>query len=74
MAISEAQKKARNKWNKENQKRITIVMNNDFYLRIIERLEKTGESKNGFIIQAIREKLDRDTLLEDIQTNDQNEK
>lgn len=60
MALTDAQKKARDKWNKENQKRISIVMNNDFYLRINNHIEKTGETKNGFITRAIRETLNKE--------------
>lgn len=60
MALTDAQKKARDKWNKENQKRISIVMNNDFYLRITNHIEKTGETKNGFITRAIRETLNKE--------------
>lgn len=70
MAISEAKKKADEKWKKENVKRYSLLVRNDLHERIMKRIEITGESKNGFIIQAIREKLERETT----QTGNQNEK
>lgn len=60
MALTDAQKKARDKWNKEHQKRISLVMNNDFYIRITNHIEKTGETKNGFITRAIKETLEKE--------------
>lgn len=35
-------------------------MNNDFYLRITNHIEKTGETKNGFITRAIKETLEKE--------------
>lgn len=60
MSLTEAQKKANAKYQKKNITRVSLVIDNNFYERIDNRLKKTGESKNGFIIQAIKEKLDRE--------------
>lgn len=60
MSVSDAQKKAVTKYQKKNITRVSLVIDNNFYERIDNRLKKTGESKNGFIIQAIKEKLDRE--------------
>lgn len=60
MATSESQKKAVAKYQKNNVTRVSLVIDNDFYKKIDTRLQRTGESKNGFIIQAIKEKLERD--------------
>lgn len=60
MSVSDAQKKAVAKYQKKNITRVSLVIDNNFYERIDNRLKKTGESKNGFIIQAIKEKLDRE--------------
>ena len=62
MAVSDAQKRAAEKWKKENVKRYSLLVRNDLDLRIIEHITRTGESKNGFIIQAVIEKLERDSL------------
>ena len=60
MALSEKKKASNKKYQDAHIKRVSLVIQNDLHDRIIERLGKTGESKNGFILQAIKEKLERD--------------
>lgn len=64
MAVSEAQKRAKNKWEKENLKRVSIVMKKEFHAILETRCNEKGESKNGFIMQAIKEKLEKEGYLE----------
>lgn len=60
--VSDAQKKSVKKYQDAHIKRVSLVIQNDLHDKIMERLEKTGESKNGFILQAIKEKLERDQV------------
>ena len=60
--VSDAQKKSVKKYQDAHIKRVSLVIQNDLHNRIMDRLEKTGESKNGFILEAIKEKLERDQI------------
>lgn len=65
MALSEKKKASNKKYQDTHIKRVSLVIQNDLHDRIMNRLEKTGESKNGFILQAIQEKLERDQVEKD---------
>ena len=60
VALSEKKKASNKKYQDAHIKRVSLVIQNDLHDRIMERLKKTGESKNGFIVSAILEKLERD--------------
>ena len=55
------------KWQKENTQFIGIRIQNSSGIpeALMRALEDTGKTKNGFIIDAIREKLQRDGYLPD---------
>ncbi len=53
---TEAQKRARNKYNKEAYKRITFSLSKKYDEDIIEYLER-AENKQGVIKEALREKI-----------------
>lgn len=61
---SAAQIKAAAKWTEANRERVSIVAP----IGTRDAIRKTGGTVNGFILEAIREKLGRDTGTEDTQT------
>ena len=63
MAISDARKKARNKYDDNNMKRFTLILNNKIYDRMMEAIENMDDmNRNKYVTLAILEKLERDTL------------
>lgn len=60
MSVSEAQKRATLKYNKEHIKRIPLDVQKEEYTRIQEHAAARGESVNGFIKRAISETMQRD--------------
>ncbi len=61
MASTEAQKRATIKYAKKNLKRVPLDLQVDDYERIKSSIEIIGyKSLNGFIKQAINEKLERE--------------
>ncbi len=60
MSVSEAQKRAILKYNKEHIKRIPLDVQKEEYTRIQEHAAARGESVNGFIKRAISEAMQRD--------------
>ncbi len=60
MALSEAKKKANNKWISENYKRMNIALPKNEYNEIDEYCKKRKISKNGFLREAAKEKMERD--------------
>lgn len=61
MPISEAQKRASIKYKNKNLKRVPLDLQIDDYERIKAGIEQAGyKSLNGFIKQAINEKLERE--------------
>lgn len=60
MALSEAQRKANDKYIKENYKQVKLSMPKDEAEKLEDFLLKNGiKSKAGFIRQAIQEKMER---------------
>lgn len=59
MSTTEAQKKATIKYAKNNLKRVPLDMKLSDYEKLKAAAEKAGGSVNGFIKQAITEKLER---------------
>ena len=61
MASTDAQKKATIKYAKKNLKRVPLDLQIEDYERIKSSIESMGyKSLNGFIKQAINEKLERE--------------
>ena len=60
MALSEAQRRANDKYIKEHYKQVKLSMPNDEAELLEEHCKDFQCSKAGFIRQAIREKIERD--------------
>lgn len=60
MAISDSQTKATLKYAKEKLKRIPLDVKKEDYERYKEFAESKGISVRGFIIEAIKEKMERE--------------
>ena len=58
MALTEAQKRATAKYEKEKVDRINCRLPKP----LKDEIEKTGMSVNAFIIEAVKEKLSRDSM------------
>ena len=63
MAVSDAQKKASMEYAKRNLKRIPLDVQKEKYEEIVTAAELTGKSINGFIKEAINEKLEKLPIL-----------
>ena len=62
LALSEARKKANEKWTKENYKQVKLSMPNE-EAEILEKYCDVKKcSKAGFIRQAIKEKMEREPI------------
>ena len=61
MAYSEAQRKATDKYKKENYKRIPLDVPLPMYENIKNHATANSESVNGFIKRAITETMQRDS-------------
>lgn len=57
LPITEKKKASNAKWDSENLKRISVAMPVDLHERMIEHIEETGETKNGFVKRAISETI-----------------
>lgn len=63
MALSEAQRRANDKYIKEHYKQVKLSMPNDEAELLEEHCKEFQYSKAGFIRQAIREKIERDRQM-----------
>ncbi len=61
MALTEAQKRANDKYIKEHYRQVKLSMPNEEAEALENHCKKTGSTKAGFIRQSIKEKIDRDT-------------
>lgn len=57
---SEAQKKATLKYKRENYKRIPLDLQKPYYEELQRFVKSCGSTVNGFIKEAISEKMERD--------------
>lgn len=57
MPTTEAQKKARYKYEKEKIKRVPLDMSKEMYADVKAAADAAGQSVNGYIKQAIVEKM-----------------
>ena len=64
MALSDAQRKANDKYIKEHYKQVKLSMPNEEAEALEEYCAAYGYTKAGFIRQAIREKMQRDSGVE----------
>lgn len=60
MATTEAQKQATYKYHKKNIKRVPLDMKKSDYEILATAAEKNGKSVNGYIKEAIAEKIERE--------------
>lgn len=65
MTVSKAQKKATTKFEHNNYKKICLRLpaiegNSDLYNEIVRAAGNAGKSLNGYIIEAVREKMQRE--------------
>lgn len=60
MALTEAQRKANTKYRAKNIKRVPLDMQLTDYETLKAAAEQAGQTVNGFIKQAIAEKLERE--------------
>lgn len=58
---SEARIRANNKYNKKNYSRTPVSLKHKEMYILNSHCQEFGYSKNGFIVQAIKEKIERDT-------------
>ena len=63
MALSEAQRKANDKYIKEHYKQVKLSIPNEEAETLEEYCKKHGYTKAGFIREAIKEKMERDSAL-----------
>ena len=63
MTVSNAQNKARNKWDKEHMKNGSYKMNIELYQIFEKYCIDKGLSKNGVINDAIKEVLEKDGYI-----------
>lgn len=61
MKVSDAQKKSAKKYQEKNNKRFSIIMNKQEGEKIEKYYKGLGHSTNSFILQSIKEKIERDT-------------
>lgn len=59
MAVTEAQKRAHEKYMKENYKQVKLSMPNEEAEALEEYCKEKGHTKAGFIRQAIKDKMER---------------
>lgn len=62
MAVSKSQQKAVNKYVKNNYDRINVTFPKGQKETIKNHAETKGESVNSFIVRAVNETLERDTI------------
>lgn len=60
MAISEAQKRASEKWRKERVDEFKLRMPRGEKAEIQAHAVERGETMNGFVLRAVRETMERD--------------
>lgn len=61
MALTDAQRKANDKYIREHYRQVKLSMPNEEADALEQHCKKFGYTKAGFIRQAIQEKIERDT-------------
>lgn len=62
MAISEAQTRAKRKWDANNLDRIQLIVKKGEKELIKAAAEAVGESLNSYIVQATKERMEREKV------------
>lgn len=79
MPLSESQKRGNKKYQDLKCMRVSLILSKDIGEILLNHIAKNGSTKNGFIIQAIKEKIERETgkkieeLTAEIQTAEESE-
>ena len=60
MPKSDAQRRANAKWESKAYKKILLRVRVEEFEEIAAAIEPSGESTNGYIMKAIRERMDRE--------------
>ena len=60
MPKSDAQRRANAKWESKAYKKILLRIRIEDFEEIAAAIEASGESTNGYIMKAIRERMDRE--------------
>ena len=74
MSLSESQKRGNKKYQDLKCMRISLILSKDIGEILLNHIAKNESTKNGFIIQAIKEKIERETnknfdeLLKELQS------
>ena len=63
MALSEKKRISNDRWIKENYKQVKLSMPNEEADILEEYCKKNGYTKAGFIREAIKEKMERDSTF-----------
>lgn len=58
---SEARRRANDKWDAKNLKRLSLAMPIDEYDKMIDHIKETGEKQNRFIRRSIEETIKNDS-------------
>ena len=61
MSLSESQKRGNKKYQDLKCMRISLILSKDIGEILLNHIAKNESTKNGFIIQAIKEKIERET-------------
>jgi len=61
MGVSKAQKNSAKKYQDLKCMRISLILSKDIGEILLNHIAKNESTKNGFIIQAIKEKIERET-------------
>ena len=61
MAMRESQKTGNKRYQDSKCIRISLILGKDVGEILLNHIAKNGETKNGFIIQAIKEKIEKET-------------
>ena len=79
MSMRESQKIGNKRYQDSKCIRISLILNKEMGEVLIKHITKNSNTKNGFIIQAIKEKIERETnknfdeLLKELQPAEENE-
>lgn len=79
MGVSKAQKNSAKKYQDLKCMRISLILSKDIGEILLNHIAKNESTKNGFIIQAIKEKIERETnknfdeLLKELQPAEESE-
>lgn len=59
--VSDAQKKAQQKYDEKHLKQYSVKMPIEVYNNMMQEVEKNNTNRNAYTIQSIKEKIERDS-------------